>query len=83
VTAAQREEFLDIVGNALTKSNRVFKWDTFGNRTQAILHYDQLHDRWIVVQFYDGGKMNGEFATAFIPTSSQREAMLRAESIVR
>jgi hypothetical protein len=53
-------------------SKQVFRWST--GPASTIAHLGQVEGKWFVVQFYEE---TGELATAFIPNSSQLEAMLR------
>jgi hypothetical protein len=56
----------------VANSKQVFRWSSGAHST--IAHLGRVEGKWFVVQFYEE---TGELATAFIPNSSQLEAMLR------
>jgi hypothetical protein len=76
-----KKEYLDMLGRATARSQRVFAWTTGDSQTVAAVHFDQETGRWLVVQFHTAGKYAGQFATSFEPTASQLDAMLRQGAV--
>ena len=54
----------------------------YGQSTYAMLHFDQATKRYLVVHFHAEGKYVNEFASAFIPTKTQVDALLRRAATV-
>lgn len=83
-----RQQFLDLIEEAIKKSDRVFRWDLKSDvkgvraATNTIRYREPQTGRWIFVQFYADGERAGEFATAFMPTRSQMLRANRSATIV-
>lgn len=84
---SEKEMFLNLILDVTVSADKVFPWSVKGKKrgkrqpTYAVLNRSGENNRWIVVQFYDGGDRDGQFATAFEPTVSQQNRMRQVQGI--
>lgn len=82
VPAWMKAEFLNKVATAAARSGKVIPGRLGGEATHAVLHFDQVTKRFLVVHFHARGRYAGQFATAFRPTPAQVDALLRQAATV-
>lgn len=68
---------------AAARSGKMLAGSLKGQKTHAVLHFDQDAKRFLVVNFHAEGRYAGDFATAFAPTPHQIDELLRRAATVR
>ena len=69
------EPWRDVIERA-SRSKKVFRWSTKGEKTVA--HLARIDGKNFVVQYFAEGTLKGHLATAFRPGEAQMRGMLRA-----
>jgi hypothetical protein len=80
LTPRMEKEFLDMASRAAASKARVFESHLGPRPTWVKRHYDPATRKWLFVHFY---KDSGEFASAFVPSKSRFDALLRQAATPR